>query len=89
MLDNLFRGTYQELAPSADARLIAYRHLFEDALSAETLQKLRECPSGGFVLGSDRFAREIAAMAGRRSWKGSPGRPRKKEVSEEQQPLPL
>ena len=30
-----------------------------------------------------------AAMVSRRSWKGSPGRPRKKEVSEEQQPLPL
>ena len=52
MLDNLFRGTYQELAPSADARLIAYRRLFEDALSAETLQKLRECTNGKFVLGS-------------------------------------
>jgi hypothetical protein len=29
------------------------------------------------------------AMVVRRSWKGSPGRPRKKQVSEEQQPLPL
>jgi putative transposase len=80
---------YQELAPSADARLLAYRRLFEDALSAETLQKLREYTNGGFVLGSAKFAREIAAMVGRHSWKGSPGRPRKKEVGEEQQPLPL
>jgi putative transposase len=78
---------YRELAPSADARLVAYRRLFEDALSAETLERLRECTNGGFVLGSNRFAREVAAMVGRRTWKGSPGRPRKQSVSKEQNEL--
>lgn len=80
---------YRELAPAQDARLAAYRSLFNDALSAKTLQRVREWTNGGFVLGSDRFARDIAVMVGRRSWKGSPGRPRKKDMSDEQEELPL
>ncbi len=31
--------------------------------------------NGGFVLGTERFQKEIAAMLGRRIWRGSPGRP--------------
>ena len=31
---------------------------------------LRECTNGGFVLGNERFAQQIAAMVGRRTWKG-------------------
>jgi putative transposase len=80
---------YRELGPSAPARRRAYCRLFEDELSAETLQRLRECTNGGFVLGSGQFEQQIAAMVGRRTWKGSPGRPQKKEVGEEQQPLPF
>ena len=60
---------YDELAGSAEARLGAYRRLFEDALSAELLQRLRDCTNGGFVLGSPRFVRQIAgtpAQEGRR-----------------------
>jgi putative transposase len=80
---------YRELAPCAEARRKAYCRLFEDELSGETLQRLRECTNGGYVLGSVKFEQQIAAMVGRRIWKGSPGRPRKKEVREEQHPLPL
>jgi len=68
---------YGQLAGSDEARLAAYRGLFEDVLSAELLRRLRDCTKGGFVLGSSRFERQIAAMLGRRTWKGSPGRPRK------------
>jgi putative transposase len=70
-------GLYRNLAESTDARLGAYRRLFDDCLSAELLQSLRDCTNGGFVLGSSRFARQIATMLGRRTWKGSPGRPPK------------
>ncbi len=80
-------AVYRELAPSAEARRRAYCRLFEDELRAETLQRLRECTNGGFVLGSGKFEQQIAAMVGRRTWKGSPGRPQKKEVGEEQQRL--
>lgn len=82
-------GLYRDLAPSAEARLVAYRRLFEDMLATATLQQLRECTSGGFVLGSDKFERQIGTMLGRRTWKGSPGRPRKETVDEEQQESPL
>ncbi|WP_216819300.1 hypothetical protein [Thiohalocapsa sp. ML1] len=51
------------------SRRAAYRSLFEDELSAEVLGRLRECTNGGFVLGSEKFERQIAAMLGRRTWK--------------------
>lgn len=68
---------YRELAGSDETRLAAYRRLFEDVLSAELLRRLRDCTNGGFVIGSPRFERQVVAMVGRRTWKGSPGRPRK------------
>jgi putative transposase len=49
--------------------------LFEGMLSAELLQRFRECTNGGFVLGSPKFEWQIAAMLGRRTWKGAQGRP--------------
>jgi len=78
---------YCELATSGEARLAAYRRLFEDELDAELLQRLRDCTNGGFVLGSPTFERQIAAMAGRRTWRGSPGRPRKEDSDGEQRAL--
>ncbi|MEA3273838.1 MAG: transposase, partial [Pseudomonadota bacterium] len=53
------------------------RGLFGDVLGEDLLARIRESVNGGFVLGNDRFEREIAAMLGRRTWKGSPGRPKK------------
>ena len=44
---------------------------------------------GGFVIGSPRFERQVAAMVGRRTWKGSPGRPRKETDVGEQGTLGL
>ena len=67
----------------------AYRRLFEDVLSAELLRRLRDCTNGGFVIGSPRFERQVAAMVGRRTWKGSPGRPRKETDVGEQRTLGL
>lgn len=73
----------------AEARCAAYRRLFEDELSAEVLGRLRECTNGGDVLGSARFERQIAAMVGRRMWKGLPGRPRNDGHAEGQGELGL
>jgi len=70
---------YRALGGSDEARHAAYRSLFEDVLSADLLQRLRDCTNGGFVLGSTRFEQQIARMVGRRTWKGSPGRPRKQD----------
>jgi putative transposase len=63
--------------------------LFEDILSAELLQRVRECTNGGFVLSSAEFERQIAAMLGRRTWKGAPGRPLKKIDADAQGELAL
>lgn len=79
---------YRGLAPSEEARCAAYRRLFEGEMGAELLQRLRACTNGGFVFGSGRFELQIAAMVGRRTWKGAPGRPPKKAVEEEPQQLP-
>jgi len=67
------------LAASDERRRAEYRRLFENELSAELVKSLRDCINGGFVLGSPKFERQIAAMVGRRTWKGSPGRPRKED----------
>jgi putative transposase len=80
---------YQSLGASDDARRAAYRRLFETELDARLLQCLRESANGGFVLGTDRFAQQIAAMVGRRTWKGSPGRPRTRPDDQGQGALPL
>ncbi|WP_295584808.1 transposase [uncultured Lamprocystis sp.] len=78
-----------DLAPSEEARRIAYRQLFADELTTETLQRLRASTNGGFVLGSGAFERQIAGMVGRRTWKGAPGRPPKPEPDAAQQDLPI
>ena len=75
---------YQSLAESNDARHAAYRRLFETDLDASLLLRLRECTNGGFVFGNAHFAQQIAAMIGQRTWKGSPGRPQKRENDERQ-----
>ncbi len=75
---------YVSLATSDAARQASYRRLFETKLDANLLHRLRECINGGFVLGNKRFAQQIAAMVGRRTWKGSPGRPRKRDDDERQ-----
>jgi putative transposase len=80
---------YHGLADSDQARFAAYRKLFEDMLSAELLHRFRECTNGGFVLGSPKFERQIAAMLGRRTWKGAPGRPLKEIDADAQGELAL
>ena len=44
---------------------------------------------GGFVLGSNHFQRQIAALLGHRTWKGSPGLSQKPVADPAQQALPL
>jgi hypothetical protein len=80
---------YRALGGSQEARLAAYRGLFEVVLDAELLRRLRACTNGGFVLGSPTFERQIAAMLGRRTWRGAPGRPRKDTEPGEQRELVL
>jgi putative transposase len=67
---------YATLGNSPEQRHSAQRRLFADVLSDELLAHSQSL-NGGFVLGNQRFEREIAAMLGRRTGKGSPGRPKR------------
>jgi putative transposase len=78
---------YIGLGESPRQRRSAYRMLFSDLLSEELLIRLRDCVNGGYVLGNDRFEREIAVMLGRRTWRGSPGRPKKRAPDDRQAEL--
>ena len=75
---------YYELAESDEQCRAAYRTLFKDTFSDDLLKRIRDTMNGGFVLGNARFERQIATMLGRRTWRGSPGRPKKRESDEKQ-----
>ena len=80
---------YPELAPSEEARRRAYCRLFDDELSADTLQRLRECTkvvSYSAALGSRNKLRRWSVDE---PGKAHSGRPKKQEVGEEHQQIPL
>ena len=69
---------YLALAEVDETRRSTYRTLFADEIPEDALTALRDATNGGFVLGSDRFQQQIAAMIGRRTWPGKSRRPKKK-----------
>ena len=56
---------YLERGENDDARRARYQGLFADEIPAAPVAALRDATNSGFVLGSDRFQRQIAAMVGR------------------------
>jgi putative transposase len=82
-------AVFLDLGAGAERRHSAYRELFDEHLDPAVVARIRESAHGGFVLGSERFQREIAFMLGRRTWKGSPGRPAKQTSDGTQQLLAL
>lgn len=70
---------YLALGKDARERQSAYRKLFRYRLNAGLIDEIRRATNGGFVLGSERFQKEIASTLGRRTWRGAPGRPRASE----------
>jgi len=82
-------STFTALGDSDKQRQASYRELFADSPSEDLLERIRDTVNGGFVLGNARFERQIAAMLGRRTWKGSPGRPRRGRSGTEQVELPI
>ncbi len=57
---------YFELGKTAAQRLLRYRGLFEAEIDGKMLQEIRSCTNKGWLLGSDRFKKEIAEHANRR-----------------------
>ena len=69
---------YQELGSTDEERQTAYRKLFRSELETVEIEAIQKAVNGNFVLGNDRFTKEISKMLGRRVVPGKPGRPRKK-----------
>lgn len=65
---------YQALGTDELQRQAAYRELFRYQLEQGLVDEIRASTNGGFVLGGERFQKEIAAVLGRRTWRGSAGR---------------
>ncbi len=80
---------YKRLGRTSLKRQEAYRELFRYELDPGLVDQIRSVTNGGFVLGTERFQKEIAAMLGRRTWRGSPGRPVKSDGDAEQRELEL
>ena len=68
---------YLGLGLNDEERQAAYRALFRYELDPGLIDEIRRITHGGLVLGSDRFAKEVAILAGRRTQRGLAGRPRK------------
>lgn len=69
---------YQALGAAQVERLQAYRELFRVHLEPGLVEQVRAATNGNYVLGSSRFAAEVAAAVGRRVTKGQAGRPSKR-----------
>jgi putative transposase len=61
--------------------------LFRYKIDPGLVDEILSATNGDFVLGTERFQKEYAAVLGRRTWRGSPGRPLKSKNDEDQQEL--
>ncbi|MBU0464220.1 MAG: transposase [Proteobacteria bacterium] len=71
---------YLGLGDSRKQRELSYRKLFQQELSEGIIKEIRQFTNGNFVLGSDRFKKEISKALGRRVTLGKSGRPRKSKT---------
>ncbi|MDH3636618.1 MAG: transposase [Gammaproteobacteria bacterium] len=69
-------GEYLKLGNNDKERAKAYRALFKQKLSSQTVQTITETALKGWVLGDDKFARKIEKLSGRRASRLPKGRPR-------------
>ena len=67
--------TYLSLGNSALERQKAYRAMVASGISNEVLTSIRSATKGNFVLGNERFSREIEFALNKRVSPGRPGRP--------------
>jgi len=78
---------YLALGGDDATRCVAYRELFRYQLDPGLVDQIRSATNGGYVLGTERFQKEIAAMLGRRTWRGAAGRPHKQAGEDGQMEL--
>jgi len=58
---------YRALGRTEDARLAAYSALFDNPISDKALEEIRHATNKAWVLGEDRFIKQIEAQTGRRA----------------------
>ena len=68
---------YRALGNTREARGDAYRELFRNHPEPGLVNEIRQVTNGNYVMGSERFQREVADALGRRVTRGVPGRPAK------------
>ena len=66
---------FRALGTDDSQRQAAYRELFREQLDAGLVDEIRASTKGGYVLGGERFQREVATVLGRRTWRARAGRP--------------
>ncbi|BCT66559.1 transposase [Nitrosospira sp. NRS527] len=76
---------YLCLAQSNTQRRIAYRDLFKTDLDADVLSQIRDSTNGNFVLGAERFQKEIESTLNQRATRGKAGRPPKASEGKKEQ----
>lgn len=72
---------YRALGANDHERQAAYRALFANHLEDSHLTEIRDATNKAWVLGSDRFTNEVAALAQRRASPLSKGRPKKSAIN--------
>lgn len=70
---------YKSLGRDPIERQQAYRELFRHEFDPGWVDRIRRATNGNYVLGTERFESDVAAMLGRRVTPGQPGRPKKGE----------
>lgn len=78
---------YLALGGDEATRCATYREFFRYQLDPGLVDQIRSATNGGYALGSERFQKEVAAMLGRRTWRGAAGRPHKQEPRADQMKL--
>ena len=73
---------YLGLGLTDEERQAAYRELFRYEIDSGLIDEIRRITHGGLVFGSDRFAKEVVILAGRRTQRGLAGRHRKVVINE-------
>lgn len=71
-------GVYMVIGLNDSSRLEAYRVLFRYSLEIGVVDEIRKATNGNYVLGSSKFAEQIAKALGRCVIAGKSGRPKLK-----------
>ncbi len=70
---------YKSLGHNAQMRQFNYRHLFENQILDQSLQRIREMTNKDGMMGSENFKQQIENILNRKIVFRTPGRPKKQE----------